>query len=323
MNIRSELRDRALGDPVAPPKFDQESHLDRVETYYEDTWIDYRFTWMNEENRALHFGYWAPGIKSHADSLLEMNRVMADAAHVGPGDRILDAGCGVGGTAMWLVENFDVTVDGITISSDQVLRPRRYRGARGLQDRLTFDQQDYLATTFESEAFDVVWAQESACHAVDKQALLHEFARLLRPGGRLIMTDYFLQPREGTKDAELVRTWLDGWVVPNVPGEREWREMVAAAGMSEIELRDVSDSVQKSLRRLGRTVRMFSPLLSVMHRNGGRSDTQRGNTAGSIAQWRAYKRGLWRFALITARKAGPSSAESSSGRMIGNSPADA
>src|SRR5439155_14864192 len=76
-----------------------------VVAYYEETWLDFRVLWMTLGNPAIHFGYWDEGTRRHGQSLDNMNRVMADIACVSQGDRVLDAGCGVGGAAFWLAQN--------------------------------------------------------------------------------------------------------------------------------------------------------------------------------------------------------------------------
>jgi len=88
--------------------------LSRIRAYYDQTWLDYRMLWLNPQNRAIHFGYWEKHTRSHAQSLLAMNRVLANYLGIRSGQRILDAGCGVGGSAIWLAKTYDVQVVGIT-----------------------------------------------------------------------------------------------------------------------------------------------------------------------------------------------------------------
>ena len=76
--------------------------MNNVVRYYEQTWADYRVMWLNQVNYAFHFGYHdVPGMPHHL-ALARHNEMMAERAGVQAGDRILDAGCGVGGTACWL-----------------------------------------------------------------------------------------------------------------------------------------------------------------------------------------------------------------------------
>src|SRR5437588_8503425 len=138
--------------------------LPRIRDYYDQTWLDYRMLWLNPQNRAIHFGYWDEHTHSHAESLLNMNRVLASHLGIRSGQRILDAGCGVGGSAIWLAKTYDVEVVGITPVAGQVARARHYAQEHRVADRVSFEQQDYTHTTFSDASFDVVWAMESLCH---------------------------------------------------------------------------------------------------------------------------------------------------------------
>src|ERR1700694_4686200 len=158
--------------------------LSRIRAYYDETWMDYRMLWLNPQNRAIHFGYWDEHTASHTQSLLAMNRVLASHLGIRSGQRILDAGCGVGGSAIWLAKTYDVKVVGITPVASQAARAYRYAQEQGVADQVSFEQQDYTHTTFSDASFDVVWAMESLCHAPNKRLVLAEARRLLRPSGR-------------------------------------------------------------------------------------------------------------------------------------------
>src|SRR5207249_2522434 len=51
--------------------------LSHIQAYYDETWLDYRMLWLNPQNRAIHFGYWDEHTRSHTQSLVAMNRVLA------------------------------------------------------------------------------------------------------------------------------------------------------------------------------------------------------------------------------------------------------
>ncbi|MEP7189784.1 MAG: methyltransferase domain-containing protein, partial [Roseiflexaceae bacterium] len=163
---------------------------DAVIAYYDQTWLDYRLFWLNRRTLSVHFGYTDPTTRGHTDALLNMNRVLADRAAIQPGTRVLDAGCGVGGSSLWLAQARDAIVVGITPVASQVARARRFAAMRKLGDQITFEQADYTNTPFPDASFDVVWALESLCHAPAKAAFYREVARLLRPGGRLVLAEY-------------------------------------------------------------------------------------------------------------------------------------
>ncbi len=110
---------RGTVDPIWPD-------LASIRSYYDATTADYRFLWLNPDNRAMHFGYWDEVTRSHGESLVNLNRVLAREIGIRPGQRVLDAGCGVGGSAIWLAKTFGVEVVGITPVAGQVRQARRY-----------------------------------------------------------------------------------------------------------------------------------------------------------------------------------------------------
>jgi cyclopropane fatty-acyl-phospholipid synthase-like methyltransferase len=92
--------------------------LQRVKEYYKELDKSYQH-WGEEEIYNIHYGFWDEKTKSHIQSLENMNRILAERLQIRPGNKILDAGCGVGASAIWLAKNYDVEVTGITISELQ------------------------------------------------------------------------------------------------------------------------------------------------------------------------------------------------------------
>jgi cyclopropane fatty-acyl-phospholipid synthase-like methyltransferase len=268
--------------------------------YYEQTWRDYRFLWLSPSNYAIHFGYWDPLTRGHADALNRLNAVLASYIGIHPGAHILDAGCGVGGSSIWLARRFGATVTGITPVGSQVRRARRIAAEQGLADRVRFAEEDYTRTTFAGASFDVVWAVESVCHAADKAAFYREAQRLLRPGGRLGIVEYMRTPCPLPDDGEaLLQNWLSGWAIPDLATAEEHRAW-AQARFSEVQLIDITSNVRRSLARLHRMAVAAWPGELILRTLGLRSDTQHGNWRGARDQFRALTRGLWFDAVLTA-----------------------
>jgi cyclopropane fatty-acyl-phospholipid synthase-like methyltransferase len=268
--------------------------------YYEQTWRDYRFLWLSPSNYAIHFGYWDQLTRGHADALNRLNAVLASYIGIHPGAHILDAGCGVGGSSIWLARRFGATVTGITPVGSQVRRARRIAAEQGLADRVRFAEEDYTRTTFAGASFDVVWAVESVCHAADKAAFYREAQRLLRPGGRLGIVEYMRTPCPLPDDGEaLLQNWLSGWAIPDLATAEEHRAW-AQGRFSEVQLIDITSNVRRSLARLHRMAVAAWPGELILRTLGLRSDTQHGNWRGARDQFRALTRGLWFDAVLTA-----------------------
>jgi cyclopropane fatty-acyl-phospholipid synthase-like methyltransferase len=281
----------------------QEAHLRRMITYYDETYLDYRLLWMNPATLALHFGFWDERTRTHAASLINMNRVLAARASLWPGERVLDAGCGVGGSAIWLAREFGVQVVGISLVPSQLARAHRFARQYGVSDRVIFEQQDFTHTTFPDNSFDVIWAVESVCHALDKSAFLAEAGRLLKPGGRLIMADWFRRRRPFDAEGEtLLHDWLSGWAVPDLLTADEFTPAAAQAGFTHIRLDDVTAHVRPSLRRLYRLALIGYPAAMVLWALGLRNDVQLGNARSALRQYQALGRNLWFYGHVSARR---------------------
>jgi cyclopropane fatty-acyl-phospholipid synthase-like methyltransferase len=232
-----------------------------------------------------------------------MDRVMADIAGVSPGDRVLDAGCGVGGAAFWLARERGARVHGITIVPSQAFRAKRIAASRRLEDRASFSCQDFCGTAFADETFDVVWARESVCHADDKAAFLTEASRVLRPGGRLVVADFARASHTNAGgDERLLASWLRAWAIPSLATAQDLAGWAEDAAFEKVLVRDVTPAMEPSLRRLHRLVKALSPGASLLYRLGVRSEVQHANVTGSAAMWAALQRGLWSYAILSAHK---------------------
>lgn len=105
--------------------------------------------------------------------------------------RILDVGCGIGGTSRYIAKKFgeSTKVTGITLSQKQVDRASQLAKERGISNA-EFQVMDALAMTFPDNSFDVVWGCESGEHMPDKERYVAEMMRVLKPGGRLVIATW-------------------------------------------------------------------------------------------------------------------------------------
>ena len=103
------------------------------------------------------------------------------------GSRILDVGCGIGGSARILSNDYEFDVVGISISQEQIKR------ANELTNKNTscrFEVMNALDLKFPKGSFDGVWSVEAGPHIPDKQQFADEMLRVLRPGGVLAIADW-------------------------------------------------------------------------------------------------------------------------------------
>lgn len=276
---------------------------DDIVRYYDESYWDYRTSWLNADNLAIHYGYWDQTTRSHEEALVNMNRVLADAAAIRPGARILDAGCGIGGSSIWLSERLSARVTGITLSVSQVRMAERNAQRRGVEDSVDFQVMDFCQTSFPDSSFDVIWGIESVCHALDKSEFLREAFRLLRPGGALVCADGYARKMQYTSaEWRYVETCLNGWQIPNLSLPEEFRQYLRDTGFTEIHFEDATERIMPSARRLRRIALWTYPMQRVMALLRLRTAAQSGNFFTALNQFHIFSEGLACYGIVAARK---------------------
>ncbi|MDY6940616.1 MAG: methyltransferase domain-containing protein [Cyanobacteriota bacterium] len=113
-----------------------------------------------------------------------------------PGQQILDIGCGIGGSTLYLAEKFSTKAIGITLSPVQANRATERAAEARIAGEAGFLVADALNVPFADESFDLVWSLESGEHMPDKAGFLRECYRLLKPGGTLILATWCHRPTD-------------------------------------------------------------------------------------------------------------------------------
>ena len=119
---------------------------------------------------------------------------LAGWAGVDSHSRVLDVGCGIGGSARHLAQEYGCRVTGLDLTRDYCEVATMLSNLTGLGDRTEFRQGSALDLPFEDESFDIVWTEHVQMNIADKATFYSEIARVLRPGGRLAFHDIFRGP---------------------------------------------------------------------------------------------------------------------------------
>jgi len=283
----------------------------KVISYFEGTRWDYRHLWRSDKTGALHFGYYDWRTRGHVASLRRMTSYLASLVGVEAGDYVMDAGCGLGGCAIWLAQNRGCRVTGVNITPFQVVAAREAIQRAGLRGAADVIEADVVDTGLPARTFDVVWALESVVHVDDKAAFLAEAHRVLKPGGRLMIAEYLLRDVPDLNEAERadLQIWTDGWVMPRLLSDAEYGQLLEAQRFDEVKIIDISRNVVPSLRRLGHLVRLLGPTAPMFERLGILSAVPAASLRASAAQIRAFDTSAWSYKVVLARKASPPSAD--------------
>lgn len=186
-----------------------------------------------------HLGYWL-NASTFADAGRRLNELMIGRLGVGADATVVDVGCGVGGPTCDIAEQAGCQVIGITNSVQGVRGAEALARTRGLDARVRFQLGDALALPFENASVDAVFSCEAVHNVTDKVALSGELARMLKPGGTLVVGDLFLLrlPDRLTIDAERLKSFSFHLFQAD-----EWIEMLRASGLEVTELINIGHHV--------------------------------------------------------------------------------
>ncbi|KAL8288889.1 hypothetical protein RB597_000801 [Gaeumannomyces tritici] len=247
---------------------------DRVKLHY-DLASDYYLSLWGEH---IHHGYWPTEESKTTDSkeVAQVNliKLLLDISSVAPGSQVLDVGCGMGGTARYLASQHGCTVTGITISDKQVEIANRLTAAAAEAERtkegtaagapVAPDADGFYALGkgkvrfMELDAekmggrfpgdFDAVWISEALTHFPDKPLFFRNALAVLKPGGRVVLNDWFKAEKLDTQGFENdIKPIEDGMLLPPLMTQREHVEMATAAGLSVLAApKDISKEVSKT-----------------------------------------------------------------------------
>lgn len=130
-------------------------------------------------------------IQAKYDFVDEMMKLGGIDQDIGKEVKVLDVGCGVGGTSRYLAKNLGpkAEVTGITLSPNQVARAQELAAEQEVPNA-KFTVMNALEMDFPDNSFDVVWACESGEHMPDKKKYIEEMMRVLKPGGKFVMATW-------------------------------------------------------------------------------------------------------------------------------------
>jgi cyclopropane fatty-acyl-phospholipid synthase-like methyltransferase len=166
-------------------------HRSKIQKYYTTAQPYYEHFWHGKA-LGLHYGFWINNVSSKTEAITKENEYLANLSDVKQNDLILDAGCGIGGSSIWLAKEKEAEVVGLNIVDRQLTTGKDLVNKRSLGQKVDFVKGDYQILPFKDNAFDVFWSLESIEHATNLNDFMKEAFRVLKPGGKIIIAATFL-----------------------------------------------------------------------------------------------------------------------------------
>ncbi len=266
-----------------------------IADYYNQTLNHYQKWWQLNEVQAVHYGYWDKDTKNFKEALLKLNTVMAQLAEIKRGDRLLDAGCGVGGSLFYLAEKQGIKGVGVTLSERQYAFANKLKATHAVGAEVAFYIEDYCHTPFANASFDVIWAIESITSTPDKKLFAQEAFRLLRPGGKLIVADYYRLHKPDPR--LLLEKWRKTWSMAPFLTDEKFTHQITHAGFRLLKKQNITKNILPTARRMFYTSVAGALPSIVYNHTHTTSRFAKTHYLSGIYQYQSLKKKLWEYKL--------------------------
>jgi tocopherol O-methyltransferase len=227
----------ALGRPsVASPRTNEKQaiieHYDVVSPYYHSLWGEH-----------IHHGYWVRGDESKETAQIQLIEHLAQLANIKTGLRILDIGCGFGGSSLYLAKKYGASTTGITISPVQVQMAKEAAAKTNLDASfLLMDAEDMQF----AQPFDLLWSVESISHYHDPRKFFASAVKFLKPGGCFALTDWFQKENLSPADRKKFIEPIEKGMMVELRGMNEYSDFLVSSGLQVVHRQDLTLNCAKS-----------------------------------------------------------------------------
>ena len=216
---------------------------------------------------------------------MEATQELAGVLDAAASDHVLDVGSGIGGPARYMADRFGCRVTGIDLTPEFCDAARHVTGLMGLGERVAFEQGDATAMPFGDAAFDKAYSMNVSMNIADKAGFYTEIGRVLKPGGRLILSEIAQGPGG---DVDYPTPWARTAASSFLATPEETRAGLEACGFTVEQVRDTSEKVlefgarsralvEAGKKPLHRAVQLF---------HGDLASESMGNTSRGVAEKR-------------------------------------
>jgi ubiquinone/menaquinone biosynthesis C-methylase UbiE len=163
--------------------------------------------------------------------------VLAKKAGITAATRVLDVCSALGGPARHLAKKIGCSVVGLDATPKMHQEAVRRTKEAGLDEKITYRLGNALDIPFRAGRFDVVWGQDAWCYITDKERLMGECARVVKPGGVVAFTDWL---ETGPMSEELWTALNTFMVFPYLETLEGYAKLAEAAGLKVVEREDLT-----------------------------------------------------------------------------------
>jgi SAM-dependent methyltransferase len=196
---------------------------------------------------SIHRAVWGPGVVTREQAFHYVEDLIAREIGALALDRaadVVDLGCGVGASLMYLAQQRDIVGTGLTLSPVQARHGAVRITALGLGDRIRIREGDFSALPADIDAADLAYAIESFVHGPSPERFFAEAARVLRPGGRLLVCDDVRVGESSVTASRTIAQFTRGWRVNSLLRPAEWQHLAAQNGLTHVSTIDLTSYLE-------------------------------------------------------------------------------
>lgn len=278
-------------------------HKRVIEYYQSSLWL-YRLFCYTPETLGLHYGFWDHATKNRQEAILNENQAVIELGKINKNSKVLDIGCGVGGTAFYIAKKTGAQVIGININPSHVKLANEISKAKKLSKSVRFIEMDFMKMTFTDNSFDVVYCVESAGYSYPKNVFLKEIYRVLKPNGIAIFMDGY-PTRNPMNKQEVKRLDAIQWafqLAPLVTGDK-FLSLMKNVGFKRATKIVKTEETRPSVETFGKLAAFCMPLAKVLNRIPNRYiQAIYQNTVALTNTADLYRLGLSEYCIHTGKK---------------------
>jgi tocopherol O-methyltransferase len=207
-------------------------HYDFASPYYRLLWGEH-----------IHHGYWLSGDESKETAQIQLIEHLAQLANIKAGSRVLDIGCGFGGSSIYLAKKYGASVTGITISPVQVQMAKDEAAKTNVD--ASFLLMDAEEMQF-AQPFDLLWSVESISHYQNPRQFFASAAQFLKPGGRFALTDWFQKEDLSAAEKKKFIEPIENGMMVELRGMNDYSEFLVSSGLQVVHRQDLTLHCAKS-----------------------------------------------------------------------------
>lgn len=210
---------------------------------------------------------------------------LLDQIGLGPQDRLLDIGCGIGGTSRFAAATYGARVDGVDLTPEFIATGTEICKWQGVHGLVSLHVGDALDNRFADNSFDAACMLHVGMNIADKAALFAEIARSLRPGGRLALYDV-MKNDDGARAYPV--PWATGPEMCAIASLQTYRDALDGAGFTIVSMRDRTEFAAAFFARMqqGRQGRAGPPPIGLHLIMGADTPAKMANMITNIATGR-------------------------------------